>query len=345
MTLLQATGHVSGGIHALVIDRGQDSVNPAGMQRGLDVYCGYDSGAPGYRRGSFSNMGAIKARFPGKKYLSVGKDCIDIEPGLASPSEAPAFQREWRRENTDKPVYYANGSQMPEVKAYLNSAGIPRSAYYLWIARWNGGGIPAGYDGIQNGSTSGFDSDLFEDYMFTGHGGPVPGPSLPGTVRQGSSGKDVVTLRIRLNIYGAMLQHDADGGTDKFGPLVKQAAEAFQKVNGLSQDGVVGPVTWTALLSSTAKHITTKIPTTIPRFSVSPHPTARTVKINWAAVAGNVDHFNIITNPSVPGHGPVRAGSTLRTADLDLVFSGPVTITVDAVDPSGKVIANAFARV
>lgn len=181
-TLLSGQGHGLGQFQYAVqqglIDPGQDSVNPAGMQQGLAVYCGYKAGAPGYRRGGFSNMPAIKSRFPGKKYLCVGTDCIDIETGLATPAEGPAFVRGWTKDNTNKPVLYANMSTMPAVKSALNSAGIPRSSYYLWVAIWNGGPIPAGYDAIQNGSAQGFDSDLFEDYMWDGTG-PTPPPVPP----------------------------------------------------------------------------------------------------------------------------------------------------------------------
>lgn len=183
-TLLSGQGHGLGQFQYAVqqglIDTGQDSVNPAGMKQGLAVYCGYKAGAPGYRRGGFSNMPAIKARFPGKKYLCVGTDCIDIETGLASAADGPGFVRGWTKDNTNKPVLYANMSTMPSVKSALNSAGIARSSYYLWVAIWNGGPIPSGYDAIQNGSTQGYDSDLFEDYMWGGTG-PTPPPG-PGPV-------------------------------------------------------------------------------------------------------------------------------------------------------------------
>src|SRR5438876_4893595 len=172
---------------------GQDSVDPAGMHSGLDVYCGYDSGAPGYRNGSFSNMAAIRARFPGKRYLSVGYDCIDVEPGLASPGEAPAFVRNWTRHNTAKPVVYANASQMPSVKSALNAAGIPRDHYFLWLAEWDGNpAIPFGYDGKQYASTQGYDSDSFWDYVFTGATPPAPN-SWP--LQQGSAGPAVTSLQ------------------------------------------------------------------------------------------------------------------------------------------------------
>jgi hypothetical protein len=180
MALLVGQGHGFGGRHmaltAEIVKNGEDSVNPAGMKPGLDVYCGYKAGAPGYQRGGFSNMPAIKARFPGKLYLCVGTDCIDIEPGLATASQAPAFQKAWRKDNTNKPVYYASLSAMPAVKSALTGAGIARSDYYLWVAVWNHGSIPAGYDAIQNGNAPGFDSDLFEDYMWSTVTPPPPGP-------------------------------------------------------------------------------------------------------------------------------------------------------------------------
>lgn len=185
-SILSGQGHGLGqhheAIQAGLIDPGQDSTNPAGMQRGLAVYCGYASGAPGYRRGSYSNMSGIKARFPGKLYLCVGTDCIDIETGLAFPSEGPGFVRQWKKDNTNKPVLYANASTMPAVKSALVSAGIPRSAYYLWVAEWNGGGIPSGYDAIQNGSNNSFDSDLFQSYMFDPVTPPPPPPPPTPTI-------------------------------------------------------------------------------------------------------------------------------------------------------------------
>ncbi|MCA1702237.1 MAG: peptidoglycan-binding protein [Actinobacteria bacterium] len=54
------------------------------------------------------------------------------------------------------------------------------------------------------------------------------------------------------NLQGLLLAHGADpGGIDGiFGPLTEAAVRAFQQGAGIDVDGVVGPQTWNALLSS-----------------------------------------------------------------------------------------------
>jgi len=67
------------------------------------------------------------------------------------------------------------------------------------------------------------------------------------TIRVGSDGAWVVKLQVVLIGLGATL--DADG---KFGPKTRAAVMAFQRANGLSVDGVVGPQTWGALRAATS---------------------------------------------------------------------------------------------
>lgn len=57
------------------------------------------------------------------------------------------------------------------------------------------------------------------------------------TLKRGSRGEEVKTLQGKLNLI-------ADG---IFGPITEEAVEAFQKANGLTVDGIVGPKTWTKL--------------------------------------------------------------------------------------------------
>lgn len=67
------------------------------------------------------------------------------------------------------------------------------------------------------------------------------------TVKQGSKGSDVATLQTKLNEldnYGLV----ADG---TFGAKTETAVKDFQKKNGLTVDGIVGPKTWEKLLGTT----------------------------------------------------------------------------------------------
>jgi peptidoglycan hydrolase-like protein with peptidoglycan-binding domain len=63
------------------------------------------------------------------------------------------------------------------------------------------------------------------------------------TLRQGSRGAAVTTLQNRLTA----LHYDVGGVDGIFGPSTHHAVVAFQKVNGLVRDGIVGPRTWAAL--------------------------------------------------------------------------------------------------
>jgi peptidoglycan hydrolase-like protein with peptidoglycan-binding domain len=216
---------------------GQDSVSPSGMNRGLSVY-----GA--YGRGTYTNLNAVEARFPGAKYVSVspyvttGVDCLDVEPGDSVPADCPAFVRGWTPVNTNKPVIYANAGTMGAVISSLSSAGIARSQYYLWVAEWDGSSsIPGGYDAKQFWSTSGYDSDAFYDYMF---GAPVPVWPL----KVGSSGPMVTALQALLNQLAkkiglkALLTVDAT-----FGAATQTAVILAQRAFGLPAHLVAGEVT------------------------------------------------------------------------------------------------------
>ena len=68
-------------------------------------------------------------------------------------------------------------------------------------------------------------------------------------LRLGSSGKQVKILQNRLIVLG-YLTGEADG---EFGMATQDAVAAFQKRNGLENDGVAGPTTLTRLYSSSAK--------------------------------------------------------------------------------------------
>lgn len=69
------------------------------------------------------------------------------------------------------------------------------------------------------------------------------GSMLPyPTLKMGSKGPDVKRLQETLNKKGYALKVDGD-----FGPSTQAAVKNFQRVNQLTDDGIVGPKTWEKL--------------------------------------------------------------------------------------------------
>jgi peptidoglycan hydrolase-like protein with peptidoglycan-binding domain len=70
-----------------------------------------------------------------------------------------------------------------------------------------------------------------------------PAEPADGTLRRGDGGPEVVALQRELRALGYW--HGASDGT--YGYLTEQAVTAFQKVEGLTPDGLAGPATRAAL--------------------------------------------------------------------------------------------------
>jgi peptidoglycan hydrolase-like protein with peptidoglycan-binding domain len=92
-------------------------------------------------------------------------------------------------------------------------------------------------------------------------------------VRLGDSGSGVQQIQTALVAHGYQVAVDG-----KFGPQTAQAVKAFQQKNGLTQDGVVGPITWAKLqasgsTSSTAKSATSTTAKSATTTSVKPTTT------------------------------------------------------------------------
>jgi hypothetical protein len=221
---------------------GQDSIAVTSMQSGLAVYCGYEAGAPGYASGGYTTMGSVYAVWPGRKYLSVGRDCIDIEPGLASPGDGPGFVRNAAPPHTTKPVVYCSAGDGQAVIDTLSRAGIPRSSYWYWSAHYAGlhicGPASCGYpqaDATQYAAGQYYDSDVFSAYMF----GPVTDPSFP--LKQGdadvTSKGPVRQLQNRLNVWETVIGKYKTIPVDgQYGPVTKLAV-AFAQTH-FAQRGV-----------------------------------------------------------------------------------------------------------
>jgi peptidoglycan hydrolase-like protein with peptidoglycan-binding domain len=72
----------------------------------------------------------------------------------------------------------------------------------------------------------------------------LPGSLSPWpVVKSGSNGHPIKTLQDLLRARGHGLLVDG-----AFGPQTEAAVKAFQASQGLAADGIVGPITWTALV-------------------------------------------------------------------------------------------------
>ncbi len=74
--------------------------------------------------------------------------------------------------------------------------------------------------------------------------GKLPADEHP-TLSLNDTGDAVRLLQQRLNVWGAKLAVDGD-----FGPATLAAVKGFQSSHNLTADGIVGPLTWAALLKN-----------------------------------------------------------------------------------------------
>ena len=74
--------------------------------------------------------------------------------------------------------------------------------------------------------------------------------TLPAELKSGDDGEIISTIQTRLMELGYM---DSDEPTQHFGPLTQSALKAFQRHNGLADDGICGQTTYDMLLKEDAK--------------------------------------------------------------------------------------------
>lgn len=219
----------------------QDAIYVSNLQTGMDAYAGYVAG-------SWPTYSQMVARFPNSKHLSISPfasvqaDCLDIETGDATVSQAAGWLAGWKPANTPLPVLYTSAGNVQNLINTLSAAGHPRSSYFIWSAHYNNvshicGPGTCGYpqaDATQWQDPGPYDSSLVPDTMFALSNITVAGVT-------------VQMVQTRLNVWHANPQLVVDGA---WGPLTYAAVLTFQKNHGLAQDGIVGPLTWDSLNSA-----------------------------------------------------------------------------------------------
>ena len=112
-----------------------DSVSVHGIPSGAKAVAGY-------KDGRYRNIGAMIARFPRARHVSIAvfastnADCLDIESGDAVPSQAPGWVKRQRALGKKRPIVYSSQSEMPQVLTALDRAGLRRKDVRVWSAHY-----------------------------------------------------------------------------------------------------------------------------------------------------------------------------------------------------------------
>lgn len=98
----------------------------------------------GYTSGNWPTYPELVKHWPHAHRLSIAvtsshdADCLDVEPGDATPTDAAAWVRRQQQRGVKRPVLYCSLSGAQTLLETLARAGIPRSNVRLWTAHYTG---------------------------------------------------------------------------------------------------------------------------------------------------------------------------------------------------------------
>ncbi len=111
----------------------------------------------GYTSGFWPTFLPLRHAYPNAHTVSIAisvrhnADCLDVEPGDASPAQAPAWVRSEKAAGWPKPCLYSSYYEfVNEVRPALSRAGISRAQVWEWDADYTyRSHIDVGFDGTQ----------------------------------------------------------------------------------------------------------------------------------------------------------------------------------------------------
>lgn len=96
----------------------------------------------GYTSGHWPTYPQLAKRWPHAHRLSIAvtashdADCLDVEPGDATPGQAAAWVKRQHARGIRRPVVYTSVSSAQNLIGRLSAAGIKRDQYRLWTAHY-----------------------------------------------------------------------------------------------------------------------------------------------------------------------------------------------------------------
>lgn len=250
-----------------------DSIDLGQIPHDAEVIAGYVSG-------HWPTARTIPSRFPHARMLTIAvnashdADVLDIETGDATPAQAAAWYEQQKRRGVARPCLYASASVMQaDVVPVIRAAGISRHLVRLWSAHYTFKAHICGpatcramsisADGTQWTDRS-HGRNLDESLLADGFFGTAPVQdwqeammnALPtlGPDDQDHAGSVAFVRRIQalVKVVGDVNKlpaASAVAANGKYDQKTHAGVLVVQKFFGLSQDGVVGPATWAALVA------------------------------------------------------------------------------------------------
>jgi|HubBroStandDraft_6_1064221.scaffolds.fasta_scaffold341856_1 hypothetical protein len=250
-----------------------DSITPASLPYGYNAYLGYVDG-------EWATAAALRQRFPGGRILTLTvlgggekADGCDRETGDLTAQDAAEWLHLAIIAGQQRPVLYASRDNVPEVLGLLGDAHVTLEQIRILSACYGLGQHICGpaapcrasfqadgtqwTDGAPGLGGSKIDASLLEDDFFDASPVPPPAAKTPTStanwqetmmaalpeVKQGASGEPVRTVQGLLLARGHALTVDG-----AFGDVTAAAVKQLQGDAHLTADGVVGPLTWPALM-------------------------------------------------------------------------------------------------